>query len=154
MNKVQSLTFTCPLPANYQVVKSGFNIRLFEALCPPFPEIRILRFDGVRNGDLVQLELNFFLFKWQWWGVVIHEEESESHFLFVDSGEKLPPFLSSWTHEHRIAKTANGCSITDEIRFSAGKWWPDALVRLMVILQMKPRRSIYRKYFCGHIPAL
>lgn len=145
--ELQLLTFECRLNQPFEKVAGGFDVELFRALCPAFPRIRIRRFDGIREGDLVQLEMNFLLFTWQWNGRVESYRYSEDELCFVDSGQKLPPFLAFWRHEHRVNRNADGCTITDAIEFLPGKAWPEFLVRQMIRMQMKPRKEIYRNYF-------
>ncbi len=50
----------------YLDVKAGFDQSLFLRLNPPFPPVKLLRFDGCQKGDLVSLELDFLLFRQKW----------------------------------------------------------------------------------------
>ena len=141
------LSFRCTIDAPFETVSEGFNIDLFRALCPAFPKVSIERFDGIRQGDLVSLKLGLFLLSWQWSGTVISYQRTDNELRFVDTGDRLPPFLSYWKHEHLIIKNGKGTVIEDNIEFRAGKGWPDFLVKMMISLQMKPRKKIYRNYF-------
>jgi ligand-binding SRPBCC domain-containing protein len=141
------LRFECHLSCPVEKLISGFDERLFRALSPPFPRVLIRQFDGVKKGDKVDLELDFLLFKWKWSGSIIASAYSENGFTFIDRGEILPPFLSSWEHHHILESSKSGSIIRDEIEFSSGKGWPDWLVRLMIRIQMNPRNRIYRAYF-------
>lgn len=145
--EAQRLSFECHLKTSFEQVAAGFNVDLFRALCPAFPKIRILRFDGIEEGDCVELDMNFFLFHWHWAGRVIAFRYSDQELCFIDAGTRLPPFLSYWHHEHRVDKIADGCCIYDIIHFRPGKGWPEFLVRLMITLQMAPRKNIYPAYF-------
>lgn len=147
MPELLKLSFSCALSAPFQKVADGFNVHLFKALCPPFPKVSIQRFEGIRKGDAVSLNLDFLLFSWQWSGKVISWQHTETELRFTDAGEKLPPFLSFWKHEHLVIHSGNGSVIEDNIEFQSGRGWPDFLVKWMIILQMKPRRKIYRNYF-------
>ncbi|MDF2156563.1 hypothetical protein [Algoriphagus sp. CAU 1675] len=128
-------------------VKEGFNESLFKRLSPPFPPVKILRFDGSRTGDLVSLELNFLLFKQIWTSKITEDESKESEFYFIDEGIELPFFLKKWRHKHRIIQSETGTLIRDEIDFEA----PFSLMTLLLypalLLQFLYRKPIYRKIF-------
>ena len=47
-------------------VREGFTKDLFLKLNPPFPKVRLKRFDGCLKGDIVEMELNFGLWKDRW----------------------------------------------------------------------------------------
>jgi ligand-binding SRPBCC domain-containing protein len=141
------LSFECRLPCPVEALISGFDENLFRALSPPFPQVRILQFDGVKKGDKINLELDFLLFKWKWSGSIIASGYTGNGFTFVDRGEILPPFLSGWEHHHILEASGTGSIIRDEIEFRSGKGWPDWLVRLMIQAQMNPRKKKYRAYF-------
>jgi ligand-binding SRPBCC domain-containing protein len=141
------LSFECQLSNPLKEVISGFDEKLFRALSPPFPRVKIRRFDGVKAGDRVDLELDFLLFTWKWSSLITSSTEDPDYMIFIDRGEVLPPFLSFWEHHHIMEKTENGSRIRDEIEFRPGKGWPVALVRLMIRMQMTPRNRIYKVYF-------
>ena len=75
-------------------VKEGFNESLFTKLSPPFPPVRLIRFDGSKKGDLVSLELDFLLFKQKWTSLIIEDHTNEKEFFFVDQGTELTFFLN------------------------------------------------------------
>lgn len=143
------LIFECAVPAAFEKVIGRFDINLFRALCPAFPKVRIIRFDGIAEGDLVELCLDLFLVKWQWSGKVVSFIQMEDELRFVDSGLKLPPFLGTWLHAHIVKRSGSGSIITDEISFSPAPGWPAFLVKWMIRMQMQPRKKIYRKYFAS-----
>jgi ligand-binding SRPBCC domain-containing protein len=149
MAEYHRLVFDCAVPAAFEKVISGFDINLFRVLCPAFPKVRIIRFDGIAEGDLVELSLDLFLVKWQWSGKVISFNQTEDELRFVDSGLKLPPFLGSWRHTHIVKRSGSGSFIIDEISFSPAPGWPAFLVKWMIRMQMQPRKKIYRKYFAS-----
>jgi hypothetical protein len=51
---------------DYRAVLGAFDEKLFRRLAPPFPRLRLLRFDGSRPGDVVEVELltGFRRFRW------------------------------------------------------------------------------------------
>jgi hypothetical protein len=60
------IRITTLVTQNYRQVADRFDQNLFKALNPPFPPVKLLRFDGSRKGDEVHLQLNFLLFKQVW----------------------------------------------------------------------------------------
>lgn len=141
------LTFECRLACPLETLIAGFDEQLFRALSPPFPQVLILQFDGIKTGDKVNLELDFLLFRWKWFGRITSSEPTEKGYTFTDKAEILPPFLSSWEHHHILEESGSGSIIRDEINFRSGKGWPDWLVSLLIRMQMNPRKKKYRAYF-------
>ncbi|MDN4166801.1 hypothetical protein QWY31_14915 [Cytophagales bacterium LB-30] len=125
----------------------GFTEDLFLKLNPPFPPVKILRFDGCQGGDWVKLELNFLLFRQEWHSYIPHHTQSEQHFEFVDEGKVLPFFLKHWQHRHRLEKSENDTTITDAIHFSSGFVLFDVLLYPVLYLQFLYRKPIYKKHF-------
>ena len=130
-----------------QQVWKGFNHNLFDKLSPPFPPVKVVRFDGSNIGDEVHLELNFLLFSQQWISRIIDQKASEDEIYFIDKGIKLPFFLSYWHHKHRLVSTANGCKIIDEITFRTPSILTDYLFFPLLYFQFLYRKPIYRKAF-------
>lgn len=67
---------------SYLQVWRGFDETLFRRLSPPFPPVRVVRFDGCLKGNIVELELNFFLFK-QLWTSKITEQQGNAEEVFL-----------------------------------------------------------------------
>ncbi|GAA0877566.1 hypothetical protein GCM10009119_05340 [Algoriphagus jejuensis] len=131
----------------YLEVKSGFDQALFLKLNPPFPPVKLLRFDGSRRGDLVCLELDFLFFKQQWISEITESETTELEFYFVDQGLELPFFLKRWKHRHRVISTLSGSIIRDEIEFDAPFGVLGFLLFPVLWLQFAYRKPVYRRYF-------
>ncbi len=130
-----------------QSVWQGFDETLFTKLSPPFPPVKLLRFDGSLKGDKVALELNFLFFKQVWESLITDQNESEKEIYFVDEGMKLPFFLKKWTHKHRIIKDGNGSIIADEIEFEAPLPGMSLLLYPTLWLQFAYRKPIYQNIF-------
>ncbi|MFC3416326.1 SRPBCC family protein [Algoriphagus hitonicola] len=141
------ITIETPVNASLHGVMEGFNESLFKKLSPPFPPVKLLRFDGSKTGDLVSLELNFIFFKQKWTSRITEDELSEAEFYFVDEGIELPFFLKKWKHKHRIIRQGSGTIIRDEISYAG----PNALVTFLLYpalyLQFLYRKPIYKKLF-------
>uniref|UniRef100_UPI004047371B SRPBCC family protein n=2 Tax=Algoriphagus sp. TaxID=1872435 RepID=UPI004047371B len=128
-------------------VKGGFTEALFAKLAPPFPPVKVLRFDGCRAGDLVDLELNFIFFKQKWTSKITEDHLDAQEFRFVDEGIVLPFFLGKWRHCHRILARPSGSIISDEIDFEGVFFWLTPLLYPLLWLQFWYRKPIYRRIF-------
>jgi ligand-binding SRPBCC domain-containing protein len=131
----------------YLQVKKGFDESLFTKLSPPFPPVKLLRFDGSSKGDLVSLELNFIFFKQKWTSEIIEDQTDEKEFYFIDKGIELPFFLKKWIHKHRIIKNGENAIIRDEIDYQAPFLLLTWLLYPAMLLQFAYRKPIYKKIF-------
>ncbi|HSF54209.1 MAG TPA: hypothetical protein VLA71_10670 [Algoriphagus sp.] len=136
-----------PVEQGYLDVKSGFNESLFKKLSPPFPPVKLLRFDGSRKGDFVTLELDFIFFKQKWTSEIIEDRTTELEFYFVDQGVELPFFLKKWKHKHRVISVGIGSIIRDEIEFEAPIGLMTILLYPVLWVQFAYRKGIYRMIF-------
>ncbi|MBN3521166.1 hypothetical protein JYB62_14240 [Algoriphagus lutimaris] len=132
---------------DYLSVKEGFQATLFKKLSPPFPPVKLIRFDGSEKGDIVSLELNFMFFKQKWVSKITDDQTTEEEFYFIDEGIELPFFLKSWKHKHRIIQSGEGSIIQDEISYQAPFQLLTWLLYPAMILQFAYRIPIYRKVF-------
>jgi hypothetical protein len=85
-----NLIIETPVKQDYLKVKEGFDEKLFTRLSPPFPPVKLIKFDGSKKGDVVSLELNFLLFKQKWTSLITEDQTNEKEFFFVDEGTELP----------------------------------------------------------------
>jgi ligand-binding SRPBCC domain-containing protein len=130
----------------YQEVFKRFDKELFLKLAPPFPPIKLLRFDGCQKGDWVKVQLNFIFFKQNWESYITENEQNESEIYFVDEGKKLPFFLRYWHHKHLIVcQNEQQSWIIDDITYHSPFKLLDYLLYPMMYLQFVYRKPIYRK---------
>lgn len=142
------LTLRTPVSAPLRSVWEGFDESLFKKLSPPFPPVKLVRFDGSRTGDLVSLELNFILFKQNWTSRIADQQETDEEIYFIDEGTKLPFFLSFWRHKHRlIHQKTGGTLIADEIEYRTPFLLFDYLMYPVLWAQFAYRKPIYRRIF-------
>ncbi|MGB3617714.1 MAG: hypothetical protein WBA12_06315 [Catalinimonas sp.] len=131
-------------------VAARFDQRLFEHLSPPFPSVRIVRYDGGQPGDEVHLELSFLLFRQPWVSRITTAETTADEVCFVDEGIELPFFLGRWRHRHRmLALSGRRAAIVDEIEFEAPVRWLTPLLAPVLLGQFLARRPGYRSYYDG-----
>ena len=134
-------------------VWAGFDRHLFEQLTPIFPPVRIIRFDGCLRGDVVQLELNFFLFHQNWVSLIVDQKTASDEIYFIDQGTQLPFFLSYWQHHHRLhriidPKTAQEQTvIVDDVTFRTPFLLTNVLVYPVLWLQFLGRKFTYKRRF-------
>lgn len=142
------IRLTTKVNQNYLKVKDGFNADLFKALNPPFPPVKLLRFDGSTKGDLVSLELNFIFFKQVWTSEITADHLDNAEYYFIDEGIKLPFFLKKWRHKHRILLDGNDkAKIIDEISFSSPNLLLDYILYPFLYFQFLMRKPVYQKVF-------
>jgi ligand-binding SRPBCC domain-containing protein len=141
------LTIQTSVQQSYQQVWAGFTKDLFTKLSPPFPPVKVIRFDGCLKGDVVELELNFLVFKQSWKSLITDQQTTDVDIFFLDEGIKLPFFLSSWRHYHRIIKDSNNTIIADEIEFRTPTILTDYLLYPLLWAQFAYRKPIYRSVF-------
>ena len=125
----------------------GFNQDLFEKLNPPFPPVRLLRFDGSEKGDVVALELDFLLFKQVWESHIVEHGQTSKEWYFVDEGVKLPFFLRYWQHRHRVVQVGTHARIIDDITFKTPFLLMDYLFYPIMGLQFLYRKPVYQRVF-------
>ncbi len=133
--------------ADLKTVKEGFTQELFLALNPPFPKVKLARFDGCKKGDKVSLVLNFLLFKQHWNSDIIEDKQTEKKWLFVDVGVKLPFFLKKWRHQHEVISNHKGSTIVDDINYTTGTILTDLLMWPLMAGQFLYRKPIYKNRF-------
>lgn len=141
------LTTDVALPVDE--VFARFDRNLFLALNPPFPLVRLERFDGCRTGNEVHLDLSFGLFRQRWKSVITAFGEDDAGVHFVDEGHILPFFLRTWRHEHRLERTAGGTRIRDRIDYTAPAPWLEWLLYPVLYLQFLYRKPVYRRFLSG-----
>ena len=131
------------------VVMAGFTRELFVALAPPFPRLRLLRFDGCHTGDKVEIELDTLVKRLSWTSLIMDDgvQPDGTHF-FVDEGQILPPPLRFWRHRHLIQPGPKGGSvIVDALEYRTASRLLDALIYPAMWAQFAWRRPIYRRWF-------
>ncbi len=141
------LTLSTQVAQDYLSVKKGFDETLFQRLSPPFPPVRLLRFDGSKKGDLVSLELNFLLFRQVWTSQITADHTDHREFYFIDEGIQLPFFLGKWQHKHRIIKNGDQSIIRDEIQYKGRFSWLTPILYPALYLQFLYRKPIYKRIF-------
>jgi len=130
-------------------VLAGFTKSLFLALAPPFPKLRLLRYDGSQTGDIVEMELNALVARPRWTSLITaHGALPDGTLYFVDEGTRLPAPLRQWRHRHLIQPAPGGGSvIVEDINFSTGRVWLDWLIRPALWAQFALRGPVYRRVF-------
>lgn len=142
------IIITTNVNQNYKTVFQGFTKTLFLALAPPFPKVNLLRFDGCEKGDQVHLEIDMIFFKQRWDADIIESSERKNEHYFIDNGSKLPFFLKTWRHHHRIiGKENNSTDIVDDFEYTTPFFLFDYLMYPVFYLQFAARSPIYKKVF-------
>jgi ligand-binding SRPBCC domain-containing protein len=133
----------------YREVAQKFDQNLFVALSPPFPRVRLLRYDGNRPGDEVHVRLHFGFFRQTWHSLITDAGAQPGLVYFVDEGRKLPFFFRHWRHRHEIRQQGTGSLIVDDVFFRSPNRLLDLLLYLVVYLQFAYRKPVYHRLFGG-----
>ena len=130
-------------------VMAGFTRELFIALAPPFPKLRLLRFDGCRTDDQVEIELDTLVKRLPWTSLIVDDGQlADGTLFFVDEGQTLPPPLRYWRHRHLIQPGPQGGSIiVDDLEYRTATPALDALLYPAIWAQFAWRKPIYRRWF-------
>jgi ligand-binding SRPBCC domain-containing protein len=130
-------------------VMAGFTRELFVALAPPFPRLRLLRFDGCRAGDWVEIELDTLVKRLPWTSLIVDDGvEPDGTYFFIDEGQTLPPPLRFWRHRHLIQPGPDGGSvIVDALEYRTASRLLDVVIYPAMWAQFAWRRPIYRRWF-------
>ncbi|MGD1841510.1 MAG: hypothetical protein ACFB0B_11535 [Thermonemataceae bacterium] len=131
----------------YQQVFAQFDQALFKALAPPFPRVKLLKYDGSKVGDWVIIQLNFLFFKQVWESEIVEAEEQTGEIYFIDEGRQLPFFLKYWRHRHRVVAADHQSFIIDEITYKTPFALLDWLMYPLMYGQFLYRKPIYKKKF-------
>ncbi|MVM30536.1 hypothetical protein GO755_10870 [Spirosoma sp. HMF4905] len=138
------------------IVWSGFNRSLFEQLSPAFPPVNVVRFDGCLRGDVVHLQLNFFLFRQDWISLIVDQQTSNEEIYFIDQGTRLPFFLTFWRHRHGLCRSVDELTgqeqtiIIDDVTFRTPFLLTNYLLYPILWLQFAYRKPVYRRVL-GHV---
>ncbi len=132
---------------DYLSVFKKFDLTLLKRLKPPFIGLTVLRFDGCNKGDVINTEINIFGLKQQWNAMITEIFQNENENYFTDEGTKLPFFLKSWKHVHRIISKNKGSIIIDSINFKSPNIFFDSLLYPVIYFQFYFRKHIYKSYF-------
>ena len=130
-------------------VMAGFTQELFVALAPPFPRLRLLRFDGCRTGDRVEIELDVLVQRLRWTSLITDAgQQPDGTLFFVDEGQTLPPPLRYWRHRHLVQPgPAGGSVIVDALEYRTASRLLDVVLYPAMWAQFAWRRPIYRRWF-------
>ena len=132
---------------DYQTVFAGFNQELFIKLAPPFPPVKLLRFDGCKKGNVVMIQLNLIFFKQIWESLITENQAMEEKIYFIDEGIRLPFFLKKWKHQHIIKQENQQTAIIDNISYQSPFWLFDYFLFPLLYLLFYYRKPIYKKVF-------
>ncbi|TXK51315.1 hypothetical protein FVR03_03645 [Pontibacter qinzhouensis] len=132
---------------DYLSVFNGFDESLFRKLSPPYPRLRLLRFDGSYPGDVVEVELLTGFRTFRWTSLITERAITDTAAYFVDEGLEVPTPLRYWRHKHLVTKEGDGAIIHDIIEYRTRFKALDALLYPMMVLQFGSRKPVYKRMF-------
>ncbi|MBY0517941.1 MAG: hypothetical protein K2P81_13610 [Bacteriovoracaceae bacterium] len=127
------------------VVFKGFDQKLFEALTPRPLRKKMMRFDGCKVGDKLEISMA----TGTWIGVITERVETDKESYFVDVGEKLPFPFKKWRHRHIVRRGESKTLIIDDIEYHTFFIGVDLLLFAPLWVFFKLRHPVYRSYFSG-----
>lgn len=141
------LTLKSPVNADFETVKSGFNMKLLSFLSPPGTSLLIKRFDGMHRGAVMDFTIKTPLVSLDWKGFVSGFYSSRSIWGFTDEGSKLPAGLQKWHHLHLIKRQNGSVFIYDRVTWKGKNIFITVLWFLPVFFMLAIRKPRYKKYF-------
>ncbi len=132
---------------DFMSVFNAFDEQLFRELAPPYPRLKLLRFDGSAPGDVVEVELQTGIKAFRWTSLITEREITDTAAWFVDEGQEMPPPLRSWRHKHLVTELGSGAMIHDIIDYSSGYKALDLLLYPLMLAGFGMRRPVYRRLF-------
>jgi len=145
------ITLTTQVNQDYKTVYARFDEDLFIALKPPLMPLTLQRFDGSKTGDEVHIRLGMWRLTQDWNARIVEDGINDDEAYFIDEGIKLPFFLKTWRHRHRILRADSGAIIIDDIHYTTPTWLTDYLMYPIMWLQFAARKPVYRRYFSKKI---
>jgi ligand-binding SRPBCC domain-containing protein len=146
-NQDMQLHLQTVVEQDYRKVFQAFDEQLFRKLSPPYPRLKLLRFDGSKPGDVVEVELQTGIKSFRWTSLITEEHITGTEAYFVDEGQELPPPLRLWRHKHLVTKYGSGAIIHDIITYSTGLKGLDLLLYPLMLAAFGMRKPVYRKVF-------
>lgn len=132
---------------DYLSVFHAFDEQLFRKLAPPYPRLKLLRFDGSAPGDVVEVELQTGIRSFRWTSLITEREITDKAAWFVDEGQEVPPPLRKWHHKHLVMQHGGGAIIHDIIEYSTGHKALDAVLYPFMLAAFGMRKPVYKKMF-------
>lgn len=130
----------------YTDVFQRFDKDLFNYLFPPSFIASLVYNEGSDPGNRVKVQFKI-PYKSIMHVQITQKIVNDKRAYFIDEGLELPFGLKMWQHKHEV-ENCNNCSIiVDDITFSFGKPWLDALMKPLVIVAFAGRKPQYKKFF-------
>jgi ligand-binding SRPBCC domain-containing protein len=146
--KNMKFNITSQVNRDYEQVFAGFSQKeLFLKLSPPYLKLNLLRLDGSQKGDQIHVELLLPGSKQLWISQVTESGKKENELYFIDEGIKLPFFLKTWQHKHRVINKNGKAEIIDEISYKSPSALMDYLLYPVLKHQFAYRKKAYQEYF-------
>jgi ligand-binding SRPBCC domain-containing protein len=141
------IRFSTNVKQGFQRVVNGFDRELFTALKPPLLQLKVMRFDGCKKGDRVELFMKIGPVKQLWHSLITEDQATNEYWYFIDKGVLLPYPLTYWKHKHAVIAIDGRSKIIDEIKFKTGFILTDIIMYPIIFSMFWLRKPIYRRYF-------
>ena len=124
----------------------AFNNIDFVKFLVSFQPIKIIIWEGIKNGDYAFFKLWFL--GWKNFKVKHSNYRLNSEELyFTDTGLELPLNLIFWKHNHIIKKNKNKTTIEDSIQFKHSNILMEYILFPILVTPILTRKVLYKMYF-------
>ena len=126
-------------------VIESFHNKDFVTFLIKFQPVKIIAWDGIKDGKLA--EFKFWFFGWKKMNVIHKNYLLKSNYLsFEDHGSLLPFGLKKWKHKHIVEKVNEGTLITDLVSFD-GNGFTKIFVKPIMLFPIALRKMTYKIWF-------
>lgn len=142
---VTKLSHVFEFPSNVSNLRDHYHVDLFIKLTPWFSSVYIKRFDGLKVGDIFEMEISFLFWKFPWQSIVVLHETDFKVDSFVVIGKKLPHFIKSWHHQQEWEQSGAGRSvISSRIEFECQDLLIDFALKLFLKFHLWHRQKVFK----------
>lgn len=139
--------FETTVKQDKETVFEQFNVELFQQLTPPLTRVELIRFDGCRVGDTVEINIHSLFIKQHWISKVVEFHEGDTEIYFIDKGHKMPWPVTFWRHKHIIREIENGTQVIDDVKMETVNRVTGWLFYPFMWLAIAYRKKVYKKRF-------
>ncbi|ADU30331.1 SRPBCC family protein [Evansella cellulosilytica] len=107
-----------------------------------FPIVKVLSSPKVVEGNSIQLQLHFILFRLRW--TLKINKVKENH-LFIDEALSSPFPFTKWIHTHTFIEKEGSTIMLDKVEYES--YIPSFIIRVMMHGMFRNRKKMLKRYF-------
>lgn len=141
---MKRVRITTKISARPKEIMAKFNKELFLELCPPFVDIEVTQFDGIKLNDELHAIVSTCGSYQSWINIIVESQMGEQCCYFVDEAREMPAPFTYWRHLHEVKEIDKDHSLlTDEIIFKTSTPLTDYIMLVIIYCLMYFRKPIY-----------